>query len=104
MTDYATIEAVKRWASDQPDYFTDATGDPLDDVLERAVAAASRSVEADTGRVFYLVEGEARTCRVDDDGAVHLVDLIADSIESVLYDADYDDVAEAELAATDYVL
>lgn len=103
-TRYADVEQWKKWAGDSTAYFTNADGVSLDDVVGEDLDAASRKVEGDCGRIFYLASGEVRTFRTDDDGTVDFVDLCADAIITVKYDADADDVAETELADTDYLL
>lgn len=101
---YATVEAWKLWAAENTTYFTNAEGDSLDDVISQCLDAATRGIENDCGRVFEEIEGEIRTFRVDDNGRLAFVDLIADSVVEVLYDTDGDDTPETALADTDYIL
>lgn len=103
-TRYADVERWKKWAGDNSAYFTDAAGTSLDDVIADELDAASRQVDGDCGRVFYLTSAEERTFRTEDDGTIDFVDLCADAIITVKYDADSDDVAETELEDTDYLL
>jgi hypothetical protein len=100
----ATVEEWKLWAADNTTYFTNAEGDSLDDVIGDAIDAASRRVENDCGRSFELTEAEVRYFRVEDDGTIRFVDLVADTIVEVLYDNDMDDEPDQALAETDYQL
>lgn len=101
---YDSVAAWKLWAATNTNYFTNALGESLDGLIEECIAAASRRIDADTGRVFYLTEGEARLFRVGDNGRVRFVDLVVTDDMEVLVDLNVDDVPETALAATDYLL
>jgi len=102
-TRYATVAAWKLWASDNTTYLTNAEGTSLDGVIGYCLDAASRQIDADTGRVFYLTSAEERIFRADDDGTVDVVDLVAGSISAIAYDADSDDESDTDLETTDYI-
>lgn len=101
---YSTVEAWKLWAADRPEYFTNADDDSLDDVIAGCLDGASRDIDNDTGRVFYLVSQEARRMRVDDTRRVAFLDLVAGAEIEVLVDDNNDDTPETELVASNYVL
>jgi len=100
---YQTPDAWKLWALDNTAYLTNAEGTDLEPVVEECIAAASRDIDGDTGRVFYLTADESRTFRVDDTRAVCFIDLVAGSVAEILVDDDGDDTPETAVAASAFL-
>lgn len=96
---YATKAELKQWLADN----TGNVPSDHDTGLDRALYAATRQIEEDTGRVFVLSSSEARTFYADAQGIVRFVDLVG-SPTLVEYDSDWDDTVETTLASTDYML
>lgn len=98
MPNYVEGDEVLRWLSDATNYATDQAGASLEDLAQQCAEAGSRQVEDDCGRLFYLVEAEAREYRVDMDGTVPIVDLISTS-PTVSVDTDSDGVADTTVSS-----
>lgn len=98
---YASPDEFKVWLLDNTTYGTNAEGTSLDSVFNRALAAASRQIEQDTGRKFELAT-ETRLARIDPDGVARFRDLV--TATAVLIDQNADDTPEATAATTDYLL
>lgn len=101
---YASIAEFKAWLSDRSAYLVDADGASIDSELGDVLDAGSRLVDDDTGREFFLTSSEARSFRINLQGAVMLPDLIASVTPTVTIDTTGNETAETTLAATDYVL
>lgn len=102
--DYQSLESWKLWASNLPGSLVNAEDTSFDPVLEECLAAASRQIDGDTGRVFYRTDDEAREFAVDDTLRARFVDAIAGADIVVKIDTNGDDTAETTLATTDYVM
>jgi hypothetical protein len=100
---YQTRDAWKLWATNLPGSLLNAEDTSLDSVISEILEAASRQIDGDCGRVFYL-ETEARLFRVDDTRAVRFVDLVVTDDTEVLIDLNGDDTVETELLASQYRL
>lgn len=103
-TQYATVAEFKRWLTDKTSYVEDADGNNIDALLTDCLLAASRGIDDDTGRIFYRVELEVRQVFVERCGEVSFVDLIADTVPTIVIDTNGDDVPDKTLATTDYLL
>jgi len=102
---YVTADELASWIDDAGmANLTDASGNDRRPMLETLAEAASRQVDADCGRIFYRQVGATRRYYPDITGTVHLVDLIASVVPTIVLDIQGNEVPTVTLATTDYVL
>jgi len=102
---YVTWEEFANWLDDAgASKLTDANGADRRVMFERLIEAASRSVDSDTGRIFYLQTATTRRYYPDPIGRVPVVDLLKTPTPTILVDTDGTGTPSTPLAATDYTL